>query len=186
MKKLSILFFSIMLMGCSSMLVNPNINYSEETVNGITVRKVTDTLSLGESFQASVFVEGSTLAATGVVMRTVYDINNKAIAMFFDNFGERSSSKMLYKTDDLYLRNVLFSNKELAVDMEIIHPSRLDTSSETIYELNRKEVKDLIKILESNKPVFIRITTNSRQFVLNFENKQDTLNLLKVADFLMN
>lgn len=185
MKKLCILFFAFMLMGCSSMLVNPNLNYSQETINGITVRKVTDTLSLQESFQADTFVNGSTLAATGVVMRTVYDINNKAVAMFFDNFGNRSASKMLYKTDDLYLRNVLFSNKELAVDMEIIHPSRLDTSSETIYELSRKEVKDLIKILESNKPVFIRITTNSRQFVVNFEDKQDTLNLLKVADFLM-
>ena len=43
---------------------------------------------------------------------------------------------------------MLFSNKELAVDIEIVHPSRLDTSSETIYELSRKEVKDLIKILE--------------------------------------
>lgn len=186
MKKLCILFLAFMLMGCSNMLVNPNMNYSQETVNGITVRKVTDTLSLQESFQASAFVEGSTLASTGVVMRTVYDINNKAVAMFFDNFGKRSSSKILYKTDDLYLRNVLFSNKELAVEMKITDVSSLDTSSETIYELNRKEIKDLIKILESNKPVFIRITTNSRQFVVDFNNKQDTLNLLKVADFLMN
>ena len=49
-----------MLMGCSSMLVNPNMNYSQETVNGITVRKVTDTLSIQESFQADAFINGST------------------------------------------------------------------------------------------------------------------------------
>ena len=108
MKKLCILFLAFMLMGCSNMLVNPNMNYSQETVNGITVRKVTDTLSLQESFQASAFVEGSTLASTGVVMRTVYDINNKAVAMFFDNFGKRSSSKILYKFLEMSIAQFIF------------------------------------------------------------------------------
>lgn len=185
MKKMIAILFCLMMMGCSSLLVNPNLKYSQETINGITVNKITDDLSLQESYQTLNFIDESTLFVTRITIRTVYDINSKKVAFFFDDFGKRSSSKMLYKTDDLYLRNILFSNKKVAVDMDITDSSSLDTSSETIYELNRKEIKKLIAMLEDQAPVFIRVKTNSREFTVTFKDTQKMLDILKVADYLM-
>ena len=76
-------------------------------------------------------------------------------------------------------------NKKVAVDMDITDSSSLDTSSETIYELNRKEIKKLIAMLEDQAPVFIRVKTNSREFTVTFKDTQKMLDILKVADYLM-
>lgn len=187
MKKIILMFsFIFMLMGCSSMNPYKDCTLKQVDINGIKVTEITDNLSLEKNLLGGSFITGSTLNFETIVIDTMYNLKDKDAVMLFDDFGKRTSSKMSMKTDDLYLRNVLFTNKKEAINLRITDISSIDKNMKTIYQLKKSEIKKLIRILDSNYPVFIRVTTNSRTFTLTFKDKTSMLNVLKSANYLMN
>ncbi len=182
MKKILLLLSLLLVLGCTSLEVGQSFTRGTKTYTKVTeshVLKISDSVNLQNYYEHRSTHRGSTLKMANLDMTARYYEDGGDFLLYFPLFGKSDVSG----PDDMFLRNVLFSNGQQTVSIDIKDFSRIDINYQTKQAVSPSEREKLFEIFNSDLPVTMRVMTNSRIFDVPFDDtfRAGVSDILKIS-----